>query len=51
MDGIVGDSDAKIAQRHEFLIIWTNTPFMTSNYNTPYSHFQPSKWLFPPSIT
>ena len=38
-DGIVGDSEAKIAQRHEFLIIWTTTPFMTSNYGTPYWHF------------
>ena len=34
-DNIVGDSDAKIAQQHEFLIIWTATPFMTSNYGTP----------------
>ena len=29
-DGIVGDFDAKIAQRHEFLIVWTTTPFMKS---------------------
>ena len=50
-DGIVGDSDAKIAQRHEFLIIWTATPFVTSRYTTPYWHFQPPKWLFPRPIT
>ena len=35
-DGIVRDSEAKIAQRSAFLIIWTATPFMTSNYGTPY---------------
>ena len=34
-DGIVGDSEAKIVQQSEFLIIWTTTPFMTSKYNTP----------------
>ena len=50
-DGIVGDSDAKIAQRSQFLGIWTATPFLTSNYGTPYWHFQPPKWLFPPPIT
>ena len=42
-DGIVGDSDAKISQRHEFLIVRTTTPFMTSNYGTLYWHFQPLK--------
>ena len=29
-DGIVGDSEAKFAQQHEFLITRTTTPFMTS---------------------
>ena len=47
-DGIAGNSEAKITQQHEFLIIWTTTLFMTSNYNTPYWHFQPLKLLFPP---
>ena len=41
-DGIVGDSKAKIAQRHEFLIIWTATPFVTSKYTTPYWHLSPA---------
>ena len=50
-DGIVGDSDANIAQRHEFLIIQTTTSFMTSNSGTPYWQFQHPKWLFPPLIT
>ena len=50
-DGIVGDSYAKIANWHEFLIIRITTPYMTSNYDNPYWHFQPSKWLFPPPIT
>ena len=38
-DGIVGDSKPKMAQQHEFLIIWTTTPFLTSKYETPYWHF------------
>ena len=46
-DGIVRDSDAKIAQWHEFIPIWKATPFMTTNYGTRYLHFQPPKWLFP----
>ena len=50
-DGIIGDSDAKIAQRHEFITIWKPSPFMTANCGTPYWHYQPPKWLFPPPIT
>ena len=48
-DGIIGVFDTKIAQQHEFITVWTATPFMTSNYGTPFSdwHFQPLKWLFP----
>ena len=49
-DGIVRDSDAKIAQRHEFITIWKATLFMAAHYGTPYWHFQPPKWLFPPPI-
>ena len=45
------DSEAKIAQRLGFLIIWIATPFLTSKHDTPYWHFQPPKWLFPPPIT
>ena len=50
-DGIVGDSDAKIAQQHEFITIWKVAPFMTTNCDNPYWHFQPPKWLFPLPIT
>ena len=37
-DGIVGDSEAKIAHRSEVLI-WTTTRFLTSNFGTSYWHF------------
>ena len=49
-DGIVGDFDAKTAQCREFSV-WTTIPFMTSKNDTPFWHFQPLKWLFPPPIT
>ena len=50
-DGIVGDFDAKTTQCHGFLSMRTTTPFMTSKNDTPFWHFQPSKWLFSLSTT
>ena len=44
-DCIVGDSDDKFAQRHQFLILWTTTPLMTSKNGTTFWHFQPPKWF------
>ena len=50
-DGIVEDSGDKVAQRHHFLTLWTITPLMTLKNDTPFWHFSPPKWMFPPPIT
>ena len=47
-DCIVGDSNDKGAQRHQFPTLWTTTPLMASKNGSPFWHFHPPKWFFPP---
>ena len=48
---LIGDSEPKAAQCHQFLTLWKATPLMSSKNDTPFWHFQPPKWMFPPLIT
>ena len=50
-DCLIGDFEPKATQRHQFLTLWKDTPFMSLKDGNPFWHFQPPRWLFPPLIT
>ena len=47
-DDIQGDSEAAIKMRHEFLLIWTKTPFCALVGSTLKWNYCAPVWLYPP---
>ena len=46
-DHIIGDSDDKTTQCHQFLTLWKATLLMSSKNGTPFRHFQAPRWFIP----